>query len=194
MKRYGSAGVDEAGRGPLAGPVAVGVVYIPPGFDIRHIPGIRDSKQMTPAMRDDVFARIKASPIKYAVAMVGASTIDARGIQYAVRTALQRALRRMEVPKQARILLDGGLYAPRGYCNQETIIGGDSKEAMIGAASIMAKVTRDRYMLRQHARYPEYGFKVHKGYGTVQHRHAIRKYGLTPLHRSSFCTRCTRIV
>ena len=189
MVTSGCVGVDEAGRGPLAGPVAVGVVYVPPDVDIRTIRGIKDSKQMTERERAVVYERIAFSGVRYAVAMVGASYIDRHGIQQAIRVALARAMRKLSIPSHTNILLDGGLRAPESYVNQKTIIKGDARELAIGAASIMAKVTRDRYMKKQHVLFPVYGFDVQKGYGTVRHRAAIREYGLSPLHRRSFCSR-----
>lgn len=182
-------GIDEAGRGPLAGPVAVGVFAVPSGFDLKTLAGIRDSKTLSEAQREAWFATLKdVEGVRHAVAMVGAPHIDANGIVHAVRTAMHRALTRIDVdPAHARVLLDGGLRAPAHYHNQATIIKGDATEPTISAAAILAKVTRDRYMMQQAQRYPQYGFAQHKGYGTKAHREAIATHGLSKLHRKSFC-------
>jgi ribonuclease HII len=194
MNKKGVVGVDEAGRGPLAGPVAVGAVYVPPGYSLRSIPGIKDSKQMTARERERVYARLRAADgIRCAVALTSSAVIDAHGIQYAIRDALRRALRKLQVsPDEVVVLLDGGLRAPEEYTRQRTIIRGDATERVIGAASTVAKVTRDRYMVREHTRYPVYGFDEHKGYGTANHRMAIRKQGLSPIHRRTFCRNIPR--
>ena len=189
MKKTWVVGVDEAGRGPLAGPVAVGVVCVRQGFRVRSIPGLYDSKQLTEQQREEAFARLRASPdVLYAVAMVSAKVIDRDGIQASIRRALARALAKLDIPPHdALVLLDGGLRAPGVYVHQKTIIRGDETEAVISAASIVAKVTRDRYMCRQHQQFPAYGFNAHKGYGTRVHRTAIMDHGLCPLHRRTFC-------
>lgn len=189
MKKTWVVGVDEAGRGPLAGPVAVGVVCVRQGFRVRSIPGLNDSKQLTEYQREEAFARLLASPdVSYAVAMVSARVIDRDGIQHAIRRALARALAKLNVPPDdTLVLLDGALRAPDAYTHQKTIIRGDETEPVISAASIVAKVTRDRYMCNQHRQFPVYGFNAHKGYGTRVHRTAIMSHGLCPLHRRTFC-------
>jgi ribonuclease HII len=183
------AGVDEAGRGPLAGPVAVGVVRVSKNFDMRLLKGVKDSKQLTPRARETIYTRLTQLPgFSFSVAMVSATVIDRKGISHAIRTALQKALTQCNIkPEKTLVLLDGSLYAPPAYMYQKTIIRGDQTELLIGAASILAKVTRDRYMVRAHKRYPKYGFSVHKGYGTAIHRAQIKKHGLCPLHRVTFC-------
>ncbi len=182
-------GIDEAGRGPLAGPVAVGVFVALPGFRMRALKGIRDSKTLSEAEREAWYAVLTTLPrARYAVAMTSAAVIDRIGIVPAVERALSRALASVDVsPTSACVLLDGGLHAPALYTMQRTIIHGDATEPLISAAAILAKVTRDRYMVRLARQYPAYGFAVHKGYGTLRHREAVRTHGLSPLHRASFC-------
>ena len=187
-------GIDEAGRGPLAGPVSVGAVMVPIDFDFSLVHGARDSKKMTEKSRDELFVRMrqlqKQGLLKYAVSFSAASIIDSRGIVPAVRSALSRCLTKLDAkPNECEIRLDGNLYAPERFSKQTTIIRGDDLEPVISMASIMAKVMRDRYMVRVAPRYPAYGFEVHNGYGTLGHRKAIKKAGLSGLHRSSFCTR-----
>ncbi len=190
-------GVDEAGRGPLAGPVAVGVVLVPTDFDWGLVPGVGDSKKLTPKNRETIFLCAdelqRAGELSYAVAMTAASVIDRIGIVPSVNQALARALKKCIDSQIASgevvVKLDGGLKAPVEFVRQETIIGGDAIEPVIGLASIMAKVTRDRYMERVGKRpeYAVYDLPVHKGYGTKSHRLAIRTHGCTDLHRKSYC-------
>ena len=202
-------GIDEAGRGPLAGPVAVGAVMVPAEFDWALVPGVGDSKGLSPTVREEIFRRTQAlqhaRQLRYAVALVGADVIDTHGISFAIETALGRTLRRLGLlprsllagnkagsllpgpAESVRILLDGGLRAPVCFTDQETIIKGDVTEPAISLASIMAKVTRDRYMQKIDRRYPRYGFSEHMGYGTKAHRAAIAISGLTPIHRVSYC-------
>ncbi len=187
-------GVDEAGRGPLAGPVAVGVVVVPKDFDWRLLSGVNDSKQLSEKKREEIFKAtqmLRASAhLDYAVAMVSASVIDKIGIVPAVERAMGRALKKLDPsPAETRVKLDGGLRAPSGFLYQETIIKGDAKEKVIGLASILAKVTRDRYMVRiaDKPQFAPYDFSIHKGYGTKAHRTAIERHGLSTLHRHTFC-------
>lgn len=191
MKKW-IIGVDEAGRGPLAGPVAVGVAVVTEDFDWTLLPGVNDSKQLSEKRREEVFMvarKLKASgQLNYAVSMVSAKMIDKIGIVPAVKLAMGRALKKLDPsPEKCAVKLDGGLKASKEFLYQETIIKGDSKEKVIGLASIMAKVTRDRYMVRIAPRFAPYDFAVHKGYGTKNHRAAIKQYGLTLEHRASFC-------
>lgn len=186
-----TVGVDEAGRGPLAGPVAVGVVKVARDFDWGLIPGVNDSKKLSPEHRLVIHRRALAlrqlGQLDFAVAQVGPSVIDAEGIMVAIRTALQRCITRLELdPKEASFRLDGSLAAPLQF-TQATIIRGDSLWPEIGLASIVAKVTRDAYMERIARRYTQYGFEEHKGYGTKAHREAIARYGKCPIHRVSYC-------
>jgi ribonuclease HII len=194
MKQLFVVGVDEAGRGPLAGPVAVGVARVPAGFDWGLIPGVGDSKQLSAENRKAIFRRAwqlrRQGELHWSVALVGASIIDERGIVPAIRLAMRRALLRAAPhPNTCQVLLDGALSAPTKYESQTTIIKGDATEPVIGLASILAKVTRDRYMARKGAEPPfaPYQFSTHKGYGTKAHRALIRTHGLSPEHRQTYC-------
>ncbi len=198
-------GIDEAGRGPLAGPVAVGVVLVPAIFNWEKIPEVNDSKKLTEQKREELFFQVQdlqeKGELTYAVSLVSAGVIDKRGIVFSVNTGMRRALQRVicnstvnrmvqEVGfNRLKVKLDGGLKAPEEFTHQETIVKGDSKEKIIGLASIMAKVTRDRYMRRISTKpqYAAYSFDTHKGYGTKAHREAIVRYGLSDLHRKTFC-------
>ncbi len=187
-------GIDEAGRGPLAGPVAVGAVVIPLNFDWKVLDGVRDSKNLSEKTREKIFERTlelqRSNQLRFAVCTSSALYIDTYGIVPAVKRALAEALSRLETnPRECRVLLDGSLKAPTEYSNQTTIIRGDDTEPIISLASIMAKVTRDRLMRRLAPRYPAYGFETHKGYATVAHRQRIRTQGFCPLHRKTFCSR-----
>ncbi|HVM73800.1 MAG TPA: ribonuclease HII [Candidatus Paceibacterota bacterium] len=188
-------GIDEAGRGPLAGPVAVGAVVVPIDFDWSSVAGAKDSKKMTPKSREVMYKKMlllrKAGKLDFAVAFSSAALIDTHGIVPAVQSALNRALRHFpEVePRETMVLLDGGLRAPSMFSNQKTIIRGDQSEPVISLASIATKVTRDRLMVRIAKKYPPYGFEIHKGYGTIAHRAAIKNHGLSNFHRATFCKR-----
>lgn len=184
-------GVDEAGRGPLAGPVAVGICVVPSDFDWGLIPGVGDSKKLTEQKREELFARAQYlrhhRKLDFAVGQVGAPIIDEKGIVYAINLAMKRCIKRLGIhPDTHHIKLDGSLYAPVEF-TQETIIKGDDKEKVIGLASIAAKVTRDRYMQKIDRKYTQYNFATHKGYGTKAHREAISSYGKSPIHRVSYC-------
>ena len=187
-------GVDEAGRGPLAGPLAVGMVYLPSDFDIKGIfPGITDSKLLTEKKRNEFFAQLqlfhKRGILSYTVSFVAPSVIDERGLTKAVDLAVRRGIRRLAPdPAHTLVILDGLLHAPREYL-QKTIIGGDRSEPAISLASVAAKVARDRRMRHLARSFPEYGFEVHKGYGTKAHQRALSRFGLCDLHRKSFCER-----
>lgn len=184
-------GIDEAGRGPLAGPVCVGVCVAPFDFDFSIFGAVKDSKQLSEVQREVRLARMqKEKDIRYATALVGAVYIDAHGIVHAVRTAMRRALDKLALTsKDCVVLLDGGLHAPDTYVHQKTIVRGDATEPVIALASIAAKVRRDKYMIRIAKRYPEYGFEIHKGYGTRLHRERIVLYGVSALHRGTFLKR-----
>lgn len=189
-------GIDEAGRGPLAGPVAVGAVIVPSAFEWHLADGAKDSKQMTEKARETMYERLctlrEEGILDFAVAFSSASVIDKRGIAYAVSDALARALVKAGAsPDISEIRLDGSLYAPAHFTDQKTIIRGDQTEPVISLASIAAKVERDRLMRELAVEYPIYGFDVHKGYGTAAHRAIIREAGLSPVHRATFCTRIT---
>jgi ribonuclease HII len=192
-------GIDEAGRGPLSGPVSVGVALVPSGFDWSLLKGVRDSKKLSPKNRFAIFGQViklkKIDVLDYAVVMVSAKLIDKNGIVPAIKKALSQSLTKvMErnpdiTTNNIIVKLDGGLKAPEEFLNQETIIKGDDKELVIGLASIMAKVTRDKYMekISRKAEFAKYDFVTHKGYGTKSHREAIAKYGLSKEHRQTFC-------
>jgi ribonuclease HII len=184
-------GVDEAGRGPLAGPVAVGMVKVPIDFDWSKITGVGDSKQIKESNRKRVLAEAKElryrNQLDFSVSQVGSSVIDEKGITFAINLAIKRNIKKLGLnPNDCEIKLDGSLKAPIEF-RQETIIRGDSKELVIGLASIVAKVTRDDYMKKASKQYFQYDLDVHKGYGTKAHREAIAKYGKSPIHRVSYC-------
>ena len=186
-------GIDEAGRGPLAGPVAVGVVAVPGDFDWALIPGVGDSKQVSPKKRLIIFEQAQvlktAGMLNFRVELASAQVIDQIGIVPTIKHALTRGLEKLALASTScRILLDGSLTAPVEF-QQQTIIRGDATEPVIGLASILAKVTRDRYMAQlaeQPAYYP-YAFDTHKGYGTKSHRESIVAHGLSTEHRVSYC-------
>jgi ribonuclease HII len=184
-------GVDEAGRGPLAGPVAVGVVAVDEGYDIlAAFPGLNDSKKLSEKRREALFEKlqeeIRAGNVRAAVTLSSAAMIDGKGIAYAIRNGVSKGVTKLlPKPEDGKVYLDGSLKAPLEYA-QETIIGGDGTVPAIMLASIAAKVTRDRYMKKIAVEYPAYGFAVHKGYGTKAHREAIQKHGVTPVHRRTF--------
>lgn len=185
-------GIDEAGRGPLVGPVAVGIVVVPRDFDWLLVPGVNDSKKLSEKKREIIFLLAqklkKAGKLDYHVSLVSASHIDRYGISHAIRKGIADGIKKLALnPETTRVLLDGSLKAPEIFADQETIIKGDAKERIIGLASIMAKVTRDRYVVQVAKKYPDYNFEIHKGYGTKKHCDAIGQYGISPLHRKSFC-------
>lgn len=185
-------GVDEAGRGPLAGPVAVGVVMAETGFDfLAAFPGLNDSKKLSEKKREAIFEllleREKAGDVRFVVKSVGADVIDKAGIVPAVRRCIDAGVRALSPESvDVKIMLDGALHAPDSYA-QETVIGGDALIPAIMLASVAAKVSRDRLMKKLAEDYPAYGFDIHKGYGTKLHRERIRLYGLSPIHRATFC-------
>ncbi len=194
MKKPFLVGIDEAGRGPLAGPVAVGVVVAPPQFDLRLLEGVRDSKQLTELGREIWYEKLRILNLEhnvlFTVQFSSAAFIDTHGIVPAIRTAIARGLRELLVSEEeSHILLDGSLKAPPRFVSQETIIRGDETEPLISLASIAAKVRRDRLMKQLALRYPEYGFDIHKGYGTKAHRELIQKHGISAIHRKSFLRR-----
>jgi ribonuclease HII len=184
-------GIDEVGRGPLAGPVTVCACRTTPDFDFSQFKGIRDSKQLNPQKREEWFHKISElkskGEVDFAYSFVSASEIDAVGIVNAINKAIHESLDALSLdPATTRILLDGALKAPKKFLMQETIIKGDEKIPLISAASIIAKVMRDRHMEEQARIYPSYGFEQHKGYGTDGHCLAIRKFGISPIHRKTF--------
>ena len=176
------AGVDEAGRGPLAGPVVAAAVILPEGF--RH-DSLNDSKQLTERRRDAIFAEITASSdICWAHAIVESDEIDRLNILRATHEAMRRAVAKLD-PQPQHVLIDGLPVRPFAI-EQTALVGGDALSFSIAAASIIAKVTRDRIMLEHDARFPGYDFARHKGYGTPQHLAALKQHGPCPIHRRSF--------
>jgi ribonuclease HII len=183
------AGVDEAGRGPLAGPVVAAAVILPAtwangGFDPRLV-DLNDSKQLTEAQRENFFQIITTHPeLRYAIAIVDAATIDRINILQATHRAMNEALAQLQ-PQPQHVLVDGrpvkSMKLP-----QTALVKGDSRSYSIAAASVLAKVTRDRMMQDFDAKFPGYGFAIHKGYGVPQHLAAIKKLGPCPIHRMSF--------
>jgi ribonuclease HII len=180
------AGVDEAGRGPLAGPVVAAAVILDPK---RRIRGVRDSKQVDAEEREVLAAKIRQHALAWSVAWADVEEIDAHNILEATYLAMRRALLGLRIPP-AHVQIDGnrcpsfsGLALD---CTFEAIVDGDALRTCIGAASILAKVTRDRMMLELDRIYPEYGFAAHKGYGTPQHYAALEAHGPCPIHRRSF--------
>lgn len=175
------AGIDEAGRGPLAGPVVAAAVIFPPYF---FLPQIDDSKKLRPEIREMCYERIVQSAMTFGIGIVDVSEIDQLNIREASFKAMRNAIENLSVLPQ-HLLVDGfsipGLTIP-----QTAVIKGDQKCFTIAAASIIAKVTRDRLMLKYDKLYPMYGFAKHKGYGTREHVQAILKYGLCEIHRRSF--------
>lgn len=177
------AGIDEVGRGPLAGPVCAAAVILPEGM---VIDGINDSKKLTEKKREALYDIIKEYAVAWATAYVEPEEIDRINIRQATHKAMQMALDALEVPADF-LLVDGNDKIPFTV-ESEYIVKGDAKSQSIAAASIMAKVTRDRYMTEIAKQYPDYGFAQNKGYGTKAHMEGIRAVGLCPLHRRSFIT------
>jgi ribonuclease HII len=174
-------GVDEAGRGPLAGPVFAAAVVLDP---LRPIEGLRDSKQLAPSQREELAAAIRERAIAWSVAHCEVEEIDRLNILQATLLAMRRAVAGLAVlPTLARI---DGNQSPRLDCGIELIVGGDALEPCISAASILAKTDRDALMTRLHERFPQYGFDRHKGYGTPEHLQALARHGACGEHRRSF--------
>lgn len=178
-------GVDEAGAGPLAGPVYAGAVILPRYIELKWL---NDSKQVTPRRRDALYDEILAVAETWSVAAVDAAEIDATDILTARMTAMSRAIDKLD-PAPDFTLVDGNRDKGRGAAitvPHQCIVKGDSLSASIAASSILAKVSRDRYMEEMAEKYPEYHFEQHKGYGTRLHYEMLEKYGLCPIHRRSF--------
>lgn len=174
-------GVDEAGRGPLAGPVCAAAVMLPPGLEI---PGLNDSKKLSEKKREALYDTIIAQALSYGIAFATVEEIEEHNILGATFLAMNRAIAQLS-PQPVLALIDGnrntGIAVP-----SRCIVGGDGKCADIAAASVLAKVTRDRYMRRMAETYPQYGFEKHKGYGTKAHYAAVDEFGLCEIHRKSF--------
>ncbi len=208
-------GIDEVGRGPLAGPVTVCVVACESGLykklkRDKNLPvSGKDSKKLSHLDRKkyaeylSACARLNLAEncgLKYEVIHVSNEVIDNKGISYAIKSAIKKGIEKLKIihllkienclgigPWDLEFLLDGGLKAPIEFTNQRTIIKGDEKEKIIAWASILAKVSRDKLMCKIAKKYSEYGFDIHKGYGTRKHQEAIKKHGLSEIHRKSFC-------
>ena len=174
-------GVDEAGRGPLAGPVCAAAVILPPHIDI---PGLNDSKKLTDKKRRELLPIIKEKAIAYGIAFADEKEIDSINILQATFLAMERAISQLET-KPEIALIDGNRTKDFGLPT-ETVVHGDSLSASIAAASVLAKVTRDDYMLQMAQKYPKYGFEIHKGYGTKAHYAAISEFGPCAIHRMTF--------
>ena len=174
-------GVDEAGRGPLAGPVCAAAVILPEHL---QIPGLNDSKKLTDKKRRELFPIIKEQAIAYGIAFASEQEIDEINILQATFLAMKRAIAQLE-GKAEFALIDGNRETDFGLPVQ-TVVKGDSRSANIAAASVLAKVTRDLYMEELAEKYPEYGFEVHKGYGTKAHYAALTEHGMCPAHRRTF--------
>ena len=174
-------GVDEAGRGPLAGPVCAAAVILPANIDIS---GLNDSKKLTDKKRRELFPIICDKAIAYGIAFADHKEIDEFNILQATYVAMERAIAKLEV-KADFALIDGNRAKDFGI-PVETVVGGDGRSASIAAASILAKVTRDDYMLEIAESYPQYSFEIHKGYGTKAHYAALTEFGPCPIHRMSF--------
>ncbi len=184
-------GVDEAGRGPLAGPLAVGTIAVPEGTNLLEIfPGLNDSKQLSEEMRERIFGQLEESvlrgEVRFHVQLVGPKYIDTEGLTEAIGVGVRSGVRMLlPNPSLGKVFLDGSLKAPEEY-DQETIIKGDTLIPEIMLASIAAKVTRDRRMVQLGHKYPQYGFEIHKGYGTEAHYQALREHGPCKIHRQLF--------
>jgi ribonuclease HII len=180
------AGIDEAGRGALAGPVFAAAVLLPAeGSVLKLLEGVRDSKLLTPATREQLSPIICGCAISFAVGSASAATIDQYGILAATRQAIADALNQLSPAAQAA-LVDGPLRLAPANMRQLPVVRGDLRSLSIAAASILAKVSRDRYMVALAERYPDYGFDRHKGYGTAEHRAMLGRFGPCPEHRRSF--------
>lgn len=174
-------GVDEAGRGPLAGPVCAAAVILPEDVEI---PGLNDSKKLSDKRRRELYPQIIEKAVAYGIAFASHEEIDEINILQATYLAMERAMEQLQV-KPDLALIDGNRAKDFGL-PVKTVVHGDSLSASIAAASILAKVTRDDYMVKMAQEYPQYGFEVHKGYGTKAHYEALRNYGESPIHRHSF--------
>ena len=174
-------GVDEAGRGPLAGPVYAAAVILPAGYELN---GVNDSKKLTERRREALFAHL-IREVPFGIGIADEREIDELNILNATYLAMRRAILNLPTPPDY-ILIDGNRAPAELPAPCETIIGGDGKVAAIAAASIIAKVSRDRFMLELAERFPQYGFEKHKGYGTKQHYEALKAYGISEVHRRTF--------
>jgi ribonuclease HII len=184
-------GIDEVGRGPIAGPVAVCALCLGPDFNNKNFKNFRDSKKLSHLQRCEWLEKInlekKKGNIFYKVCFESNKVIDKKGIVFAITRALNNSLRNLKINlEDSLVLLDGGLTAPVEYKYQKTIIKGDEKELAIALASIAAKVTRDEYMVKIAKKYTGYSLEKHKGYGTQAHYKALKNKGISAIHRKSF--------
>ena len=190
-------GIDEVGRGPLAGPVTVCAFAMLKGeLGLLEKVGAKDSKVLSEQKRDIVNKKLrelwKEGRCTFQIASTSSHVIDRKGLTKSIKIAIASALKRLNIhPEHAEIYLDGGLYAPKSYFKQKTIIRGDGSVPVISCASVLAKVYRDNLMNQYDLKFPEYGFFNHKGYGTPEHYKALRKYGLSTIHRKSFLSELT---
>lgn len=193
-------GIDEVGRGPIAGPLCVGgcaLVRTEALLFYKRIRGLRDSKQLSPRERERWALSLHKSAglglCRLASVFVSEKVIDAKGLGFALRSAVEEVLEILLVtPRDSFVMLDGTLGAPAAYPFQESVLGGDENEPLIAAASVIAKVRRDEHMRSLSEKYPHYGFERHKGYGTRVHYDALRKYGPCAVHRKSFLNGCVK--
>ena len=175
-------GIDEAGRGPLCGPVVAAAVILPKD---KYIEGVNDWKKLSPKKREKLYDDIKKEAISVGIGIVDVDIIEEINILNATKLAMIKAIKDLKI-KPDYLLIDGNQLIDIDI-EKQTVVSGDAKSESIAAASIIAKVTRDRMLINFDKLYPEYGFAKHKGYGTKIHIEAIKKYGLTPIHRKSFC-------
>ena len=178
------AGIDEVGRGPLAGPVFTAAIILPKGL---VIPKLNDSKQLTPKLREELYDEIMNNAVAVGVGMNSEKVIDEKGIEFANKDAMRQAISHLQTPPDM-ILVDA-VHIPGINVKQVSIIKGDARSVSIAAASIIAKVTRDRIMKEYDREYPEYGFGDNMGYGSAAHIEALRTYGPCPIHRRSYITK-----
>jgi ribonuclease HII len=176
------AGVDEVGRGPLAGPVVAAAVILPHDFDVL---GIDDSKKLSPKKREELYEVIKEKALAWSIGRVGPERIDAINILEATKEAMTLAVQGLTLTPD-HVLIDGNFTVRALALPQTAIVKGDANSTSIAAASILAKVTRDRYMVEMDAVYPGYAFASNKGYGTAAHYEGLKKLGPTPIHRRTF--------
>ena len=174
-------GIDEVGRGPFAGPVVAGAVILPKDCDLLYI---NDSKKLSDKKREALYDQIMSAAIAVGVGFIGPERIDEINILQATYEAMQQAISKLSITPD--LLLNDAVIIPKVQMKQVAIIQGDAKSISIGAASIIAKVTRDRLMIQYDQLFPEYHFASNKGYGTAEHIEAIKEYGMTPIHRRSF--------
>lgn len=175
-------GIDEAGRGPLAGPVHAAAVILPLGLEIE---GLNDSKKLSEKKREQLFDVICEKAIDYSIGVATEKEIDEINILNATFLAMHRAVEGLKI-KPDYALIDGNQYPKIPFVTEETVVKGDAKSMSIAAASILAKVSRDRFMLEKTKEYPQYQFEKHKGYGTKLHYEMLAEYGPSPIHRMSF--------